>query len=295
MRHRIRPNHLYSFFCFLSLCLFLTQCGPAKRPCTDVSACLADEVCSQGFCQNPCKDNGDCLGDQQCQQGVCLETQGDGGTPDGQQNPDGSCQPTTCVKEGKNCGQIPNGCGGTLQCGDCPQGESCGAGGQSNVCGAGTCTPKTCEEQGLTCGQGSDGCGKTLDCGSCEVCAPSCPESYTCKQGVCAEGNPQALTLEGKTYQVSGTVLLNGAAPRVIGPACTPTSEYEMIRVRFVEPTYNYNIYTDILCKDFFAQKAAKFSISLYPGIYKVSVSGLNDQSNFPNAAQVIVSKLRIP
>jgi len=32
-------------------------------------------------------------------------------------NPGSSCTPTTCVAQGKNCGTIANGCGGTLSCG----------------------------------------------------------------------------------------------------------------------------------------------------------------------------------
>ncbi len=54
----------------------------------------------------------------------------------------GQCTPTTCAAEGKNCGSISNGCGGSLNCGSgCPSGETCGGGGAANVCsaaGAGT-------------------------------------------------------------------------------------------------------------------------------------------------------------
>jgi hypothetical protein len=50
------------------------------------------------------------------------------------------CTPTTCAAQGKNCGSIADGCGGTLSCGSCsptpPQ--TCGGGGTANVCG---CTP----------------------------------------------------------------------------------------------------------------------------------------------------------
>ncbi len=79
----------------------------------------------------------------------------------------GPCTPTTCVAEGKNCGALPDGCGGTLTCGSCPDSQSCGAGGVANVCGVGTCAPASCSDQGFTCGPASDGCAAVLDCGTC--------------------------------------------------------------------------------------------------------------------------------
>jgi len=76
------------------------------------------------------------------------------------------CTPTTCTAQGKNCGTISDGCGGTLNCGStCPANQTCGGGGTANVCG---CTPTTCAAQGKNCGMISDGCGKTLDCGDCQ-------------------------------------------------------------------------------------------------------------------------------
>ncbi len=117
------------------------------------------------------------------------------------------CVPAACV-EGTSCGQLDDGCGGTLDCGDCPAGLSCGAGGTANLCGAclpshdclaagiqcgpmpdncgGTfqcpscgagkkcvsgkcvCAPTTCIQLGLNCGQADDGCGGTLKCGNCQ-------------------------------------------------------------------------------------------------------------------------------
>lgn len=77
------------------------------------------------------------------------------------------CRPTTCSAQGKTCGTISNGCGGTLDCGTCAAGMACGT---SNVC-VQTCSPTTCQALGKTCGQYPNGCGGTLDCGAC----PSCP------------------------------------------------------------------------------------------------------------------------
>ncbi len=48
------------------------------------------------------------------------------------------CTPTTCAAQGKNCGTIANGCGGTLSCGSCTTPQTCGGAGIPNVCGGGT-------------------------------------------------------------------------------------------------------------------------------------------------------------
>lgn len=49
-----------------------------------------------------------------------------------------TCTPTTCAAQGATCGSIPDGCGGTLQCGGCASGSTCGGGGTPNVCGGGS-------------------------------------------------------------------------------------------------------------------------------------------------------------
>ena len=53
-----------------------------------------------------------------------------------------TCTPTTCAAQGKNCGTISNGCGGTLTCGTCGSGQTC----TNNVCGtaAPSPAPMTC-------------------------------------------------------------------------------------------------------------------------------------------------------
>jgi peptidoglycan/xylan/chitin deacetylase (PgdA/CDA1 family) len=53
------------------------------------------------------------------------------------------CTPTTCSAQGKNCGTISDGCGGTLTCGSCTSPQTCGGGGVANVCGGGSssCSP----------------------------------------------------------------------------------------------------------------------------------------------------------
>jgi hypothetical protein len=66
-----------------------------------------------------------------------------------------------------------DGCGGTLECGTCPQGETCGGRGIPNVCAVPPCQPTTCEAADAECGAVPDGCGGTLQCGLCpdpEIC-----------------------------------------------------------------------------------------------------------------------------
>ncbi len=80
-----------------------------------------------------------------------------------------------------NCGQVGDGCGGlTASCGTCPSGQSCGGGGQPNICGAPACTPKTCMQLGYNCGPAGDGCGNLIPggCGTCtapDVCGAVSP------------------------------------------------------------------------------------------------------------------------
>lgn len=87
----------------------------------------------------------------------------------------------TCDMIGANCGMLPDGCGGVLDCGSCGAGENCGGGGP-NICGPAPCEPTTCEQQQAACGDIADGCGGTLSCGSCGA-----NESCVQNQCVCAD------------------------------------------------------------------------------------------------------------
>jgi hypothetical protein len=87
------------------------------------------------------------------------------------------CTPTTCAAQGKNCGQIPDECGGSLNCGGCSgTGQTCGGGAPAvaNVCG---CTPESdqalCTLEGASCGSitTADRCGATRTVSSCGTCS----------------------------------------------------------------------------------------------------------------------------
>jgi hypothetical protein len=72
------------------------------------------------------------------------------------------CHPTSCASVGAHCGEIADGCGGTVNCGYCGAGSACSA----NQC-IPTCVPTTCAAAGAHCGSMADGCGGTLNCGTC--------------------------------------------------------------------------------------------------------------------------------
>lgn len=104
---------------------------------------------------------------------------------------------TLCVPLSKNeacrgieCGAEGDGCGGTYECGECPEGEQCGlvepsqcdapAGGGMDGCET---EITSCEEAGVECGQTGNGCGGLLDCDA---------ETGGCSNGeICGAGGPQ--------------------------------------------------------------------------------------------------------
>jgi hypothetical protein len=93
------------------------------------------------------------------------------------------CLPVTCEAQGAQCGSIPDGCGGKLECGTCEAETQCGGGG-ANRCGTDPCTARTCMELGAACGYASDGCAEAIHCGTCP--APlSCGGAGTANQCGC--------------------------------------------------------------------------------------------------------------
>jgi hypothetical protein len=88
------------------------------------------------------------------------------------------CTTRTCNEQGIQCGPAGDGCGGTLDCGTCQSGETCGGGGAGKCGTSSSCTPGTCASQGIQCGPAGDGCGNAISCGSCaagQVCGLDAP------------------------------------------------------------------------------------------------------------------------
>lgn len=117
------------------------------------------------------------------------------------------CDPKTCeqvIAEFASlgipieCGSLPDGCEGSIECGDCPEGTQCGANGQNFMCG---CEELTCATAGAgaECGTIQTRCGgspSAINCGDCfgqQVCVDNkcvCPVGVNCDQGcgTCPEG-----------------------------------------------------------------------------------------------------------
>jgi|GEM_PF-7074871 len=96
----------------------------------------------------------------------------------------GPCEPASCESLGARCGAADDGCGGSLDCGACADGELC----DGNVCRS--CTAMSCEELGWQCGHGSDGCSGTVECGDCPDTAADgdgehCSEHACCRPRDC--------------------------------------------------------------------------------------------------------------
>jgi hypothetical protein len=140
-------------------------------------------------------DLGACVGDDpetpsctpaECPNDVCgIIPNGCGGTLNcGPCTP--MCKPTTCAAQNAECGSIGDGCEAVLDCGPCPPGQTCGA--QSpNQCGDGPdCEPRSCEDADAECGLVGDGCSDVIDCGECppgQICGLE--EPYKCGTPEC--------------------------------------------------------------------------------------------------------------
>ncbi|TMA58782.1 MAG: hypothetical protein E6J75_04610 [Deltaproteobacteria bacterium] len=143
--------------CISTACNGAAACvaTPNMALCNDGNACTTADVCTAGVCVGgpalgcndgnvctddscdpatgcvhtpnslPCNDGNPCTSGDACAGGACV------GTP----IPGCTCTPTTCAAQGKNCGTILDGCGGTLTCGTCTAPQICGGGGIANVCG----------------------------------------------------------------------------------------------------------------------------------------------------------------
>lgn len=144
--------------------------------------------------------------------------------------PPPTCTPKTCAEQRLQCGLAGDGCGGTLDCGPCPTGTTCGGGGVPSTCGAPPCTKLACKPG--QCGTLPDGCGKTMVCPPCgpgQVCGGGGPNvcgTATCTKLTCASA-PKGTC--GPVADGCGDILAcpcPGGVPCVNGrcgaPNCTP-------------------------------------------------------------------------
>ncbi len=153
------------------------SCGPIANGCGGVlncGNCISPAVCGGGGVPSQCG------GGNQC-------------TP--------TPQATACA--GKNCGFMPDGCGGLWTCGvgagACPGGGICGSD-TPNVCGTLT---GPCYTNGQSCFAGSDCCSgycgsnRTCQATACVQDSPvkgACTQNAQCCSGLCQGGFCQPLT-----------------------------------------------------------------------------------------------------
>ena len=174
----------FNAFLFIWSTGCLTPPEPSQpHPCEQADHCVYDRTAGE----SNCKEGYTWADPSDSTNYNCVALEGD------------ACVPTTCTEQNANCGTLPDGCNGTLDCGECPVGQNCGAAGP-NLCGEGECIPTTCAQVGAECGSISDGCGNILDCGGCpsgETCgaitANQC--DVVCVPTTCDEQNAECGTI----------------------------------------------------------------------------------------------------
>ncbi|NRA33855.1 MAG: hypothetical protein HRU17_10970 [Polyangiaceae bacterium] len=169
-------------------CGGIVDCGP----CTNgqicgwqtANICDAPPTCSTTTCQAEsaeCGFIGDgCGASVDC--GPCTEpgeSCGGAGVPNQCGIGTSECEVTTCGAEGAQCGLIGDGCSATINCGDCPNNETCGALSPNQCAG---CTPLDCAGAGAECDLIGDGCGSVIDCGPCTGTDETCGGAGTPNQ-----------------------------------------------------------------------------------------------------------------
>lgn len=182
-----------------------------------------------------CSGDSDCPPSMVCRggDGLCYLTAAtDAGVDasDGATDSAPPCVPlANCGEARAECGEVPDGCDGLLDCGACEAPETCGAGGIPFIC---DCVPTTCSEAGATCGMVGDGCGRTLDCGGCPAlndcvggvcqCPPATCESVGATCGAIPDGCGNIVTCG--TCDVVGE-FCGGGGTNVCGvDVCVPTT-----------------------------------------------------------------------
>ena len=153
-----------------------------SNPCT-IDSCEGADGCVHTPDDADCDDDDECT-DNACIGGKCVVTKvrncgGDCGVCEG----DGAfcdagvcqCDPLNCVQLDHACGDWPDGCGSTIQCGTCTKFPN-----SACVAGQCDCEADSCEGLSYDCGKQDDGCGGTLSCGSCDEF-----DNSTCVLGKC--------------------------------------------------------------------------------------------------------------
>lgn len=181
--------------CFAGICCAGEDCSPSGNTCTGSHTCQCGSGATCGF------PSPDCCGDP----GSCTYTKSDRNNcgacgnvcPGSKPCYNGNCcTPTTCAALGKTCGTWPDGCGGWLECGSCPQRQVCDEG----VCQACDVCTGGCPQSSV-----SSAVFSAPDGGTVRIC----PGRYTSKIGLAVVSNKN-LTLVGAGVGPNGTILDSG-------------------------------------------------------------------------------------
>ncbi len=137
--------------------------NPLNRP-----SCTAPSDCPTGMTCNPatqlcvqCVTASDCPTGMTCDPTTSTCTGSASGT---------TCTPTTCAAQLVLCGTIPDGCGGTLNCGTCPC--PCGTPGCEPCPPCSATTDCATTQIGHVCLSGACGCNTDTDCPAGLTCNP---------------------------------------------------------------------------------------------------------------------------
>ena len=120
------------------------------------------------------------------------------------------------------CGSLPDGCDGSIECGGCAEGSVCGANGQNFICG---CEENTCANfaGGAECGVIPTRCGgqsESVFCGNCLgdgfVCTQNecvCPAGVNCDTGCGDRCVGQEVCVDGQCCEPTYPCADNECAP----------------------------------------------------------------------------------
>ncbi|MGB9338233.1 MAG: hypothetical protein WCB63_03315 [Polyangiales bacterium] len=140
------------------------------------------------------------------------------------------CAPRTCAQVIADfaslgipieCGALPDGCEGSIECGGCPPGEACGANGQNFLCG---CEENSCANfgGGAECGVVPTRCGgdeQAVFCGAClgaQVCVDNrcvCPPGVNCVEGCGDRCKDEEVCVDGECCEPSYPCADNECSP----------------------------------------------------------------------------------
>ncbi len=196
MKRLIAPK-LPAAFALVPLVLAALTFGCEDNPTTNDQDPLMPSPTDDSAVTDDTSTDDDSVGGGSSTGGVSVPGQGDDSDDPIISDSDADkCKPTTCEALGFNCGVTPDGCGDSLDCGACPEGQLCGFE-TSNVCKAPPeCVgASSCAELGWECGVAVDDCGNTFDCAAeglacneLEVCIGGEDGRTVCQAGL---GGPE--------------------------------------------------------------------------------------------------------